>query len=107
MWAGRYGVLDGGLLPDQAALASSLAPAPSERPPLEQSRVEPWRERVLALHVRAVEGHTIWRLPVEEHGFTSSYSSVTPFLRRLAPARSRATLRLEVPPGEEAQVDFG
>src|SRR4029453_8691362 len=29
------------------------------------------------------------------------------FLRRLAPARSRATLRLEVEPGEEAQVDFG
>jgi transposase len=100
-------VLDGGPLPDPATLASLLTPAPTERPAHEQSRVEPWRERVLALHERGVEGQAIWQLLVEEHGFTGSYSSVKRFLRRLAPERSRATLRLEVAPGEEAQVDFG
>jgi len=107
MWADRHSVLDGGPLPDPAALASLLTPAPTERPAHEQSLVEPWRERVLALHERGVEGQAIWQLLVEEHGFTGSYSSVKRFLRRLAPARSRATLRLEVEPGEEAQVDFG
>jgi transposase len=107
VWAGRHGVLGGGPLPDPAALAGLLTPAPTERPAHEQSRVEPWRERVLALHERGVEGQAIWQLLVEEHGFTGSYSSVKRFLRRLAPARSRATLRLEVAPGEEAQVDFG
>ena len=107
VWAGRHSVLEGGPLPDPAALASLLTPAPTERPAHEQSLVEPWRERVLALHERGVEGQAIWQLLVEEHGFTGSYSSVKRFLRRLAPARSRATLRLEVEPGEEAQVDFG
>ena len=107
VWAARHGVLDGGALPDVATLAELLAPAPSERPAHEQSLVEPLRERVLALHERGVEGQAIWQLLVEEHGFTGSYSSVKRFLRRLAPSRSRATLRLEVGPGEEAQVDFG
>ncbi|PYN91835.1 MAG: IS21 family transposase [Candidatus Rokuibacteriota bacterium] len=107
VWAGRHGVLNGGPLPDPAALAGLLAPVPTERPAHEQSLVEPWRERVLALHERGVEGQAIWQLLVEEHGFTGSYSSVKRFLRRLAPGRSRATLRLEVSPGEEAQVDFG
>jgi hypothetical protein len=107
VWAGRHGVLDGGPLPDPATLADLLAPAPTERPAHEQSLVEPWRERVLALHERGVEGQAIWQLLVEEHGFLGSYSSVKRFLRRLAPARSRATLRLEVAPGEETQVDFG
>ncbi|PYO02209.1 MAG: hypothetical protein DMD89_04645 [Candidatus Rokuibacteriota bacterium] len=107
VWAARHGVLDGGPLPAPATLAELLTPAPSERPAHEQSLVEPWRERVLALHERGVEGQAIWQLLVEEHGFTGSYSSVKRFLRRLAPSRSRATLRLEVSPSEEAQVDFG
>ena len=36
-----------------------------------------------------------------------SYSSVKRFSRRVAPPTPRATLRLEVDPGDEAQVDFG
>jgi transposase len=107
VWAARHGVLDGGALPDAATLATLLAPPPNERPPHEQSRVEPWRERVLALHERGVEGQAIWPLLVEEHGFTGSYSSVKRFLRRVVPPSVRATLRIEVPPGEKAQVDFG
>src|SRR5437016_11781353 len=107
MWADRHSVLDGGPLPDAAALASLLTPAPTERPAQEQSLVEPWRQRVLALHERGVKGQAIWQLLVEEHGLTGSYSSVKRFLRRLAPSRSRATLRLEGGPGQEEQGDFG
>jgi hypothetical protein len=106
-WAARHGVLEGGPLPDPATLAGLLDRPPVERPSHEQSLVEPWRERVLAWHEQGVEGQAIWQLLVEDHGFTGSYSSVKRFLRRLAPPAARATLRVEVPPGEEAQVDFG
>jgi hypothetical protein len=46
-------------------------------------------------------------LLVEQHGFGGSYSSVKRFLRRQAPSAPRASIRLEVAAGEEAQVDFG
>ena len=107
VWAARHGVLDGGPLPEAATLAGLLERPPATRPAHEQSLVEPWRERVLALHAQGVEGQAIWQLLVEAHGFTGSYSSVKRFLRRAAPATPAATLRIEVPPGEEAQVDFG
>jgi transposase len=107
LWASRHGVLHDSQVPEAATLAALLERAPTERPPHEQSLVEPLRERVLALHARGVEGQAIWQLLVEEHGFTGSYSSVKRFLRRAAPTLAQATLRIEVEPGAEAQVDFG
>jgi transposase len=107
LWAARHGVLDGRSAAEAAPLAALLERAPAERPAHEQSLVEPLRERVLALHARGVEGQAIWQLLVEEHGFTGSYSSVKRFLRRVAPTTAAATVRIEVEPGEEAQVDFG
>ena len=68
--------------------------------------MEPFRERVEALQKDGVEGQAIYQLLVEQHQFGGSYSSVKRFLRQLAPG-ARATLRLEVDPGDEAQVDFG
>jgi transposase len=106
-WAADHQVLAADALPDAATLAALLEPAPSERPAHEQSFVEPFRERVLALHERGVEGQAIWQLLVEQHDFVGSYSSVKRFLRREAPSARAATLRIEVEPGEEAQVDFG
>jgi transposase len=105
--ADRQGILTGGPLPDLATLAGWLEPAPAARPVHEQSRVEPFRDRVLALHEDGVEGQAIWQLLVEQHGFTGSYSAVKRFLRRAAPAARAATVRIETAPGEEAQVDFG
>jgi transposase len=80
---------------------------PTERPAHEQSLVEPFREQVKTLHDRGVEGQAIWQLLVEQHDFAGSYSSIKRFVRRLDPGEPRATLRLEVDPGTEAQVDFG
>jgi transposase len=105
-WAATHGLL-AGPLPEPAALAELLAAPSGERPAQEQSLVEPFREQVLAWHAKDVEGQAIWQLLVEQHGFEGSYSSVKRFLRRVAPPTPRATLRLEVDPGEEAQVDFG
>jgi transposase len=88
-------------------LAALLAAPPATRPAQEQSLVEPFSEQVLAWHAQGVEGKAIWQLLVEQHGFGGSYSSLKRFLRRAAPPTPRATLRLEVDPGAEAQVDFG
>jgi transposase len=107
-WATDQGFLAAGApLPEPAALAVLLQPVPTERPAQEQSLVEPYRERVKTLQEAGVEGQAIWQLLVDEHDFVGSYSSVKRFLRRLAPPEVRATLRLEVDPGTEAQVDFG
>ncbi|MGH7309377.1 MAG: IS21 family transposase [Candidatus Rokuibacteriota bacterium] len=107
-WATDQGFLaPGAPLPEPATLAALLPPAPLERPAHEQSLVEPFRERVKTLQKEGVEGQAIWQLLVDEHDFVGSYSSVKRFLRRLAPPEVRAMLRLEVDPGEEAQVDFG
>ena len=107
-WARDQGFLAAGVpLPEPATLAALLEPAPTERPAHEQSLVEPFRDRVKALQDAGVEGQAIWQLLVDEHDFAGSYSSVKRFLRRLAPPEVRAMLRLEVDPGDEAQVDFG
>jgi transposase len=94
-------------LPEPAALAAMLAAPAAQRPAQEQSLVEPFRAQVLAWHAQGVEGQAIWQLLVDQHGFGGSYSSLKRFLRRVAPPTPRATLRLEVDPGDEAQVDFG
>ena len=106
-WAEPRGLLTGEL-PPLDALVRLLPPAePAARPPHEQSQVEPFREQVQALRARGVEGQAIWQILVDQHGFTGSYSAIKRFLRRLTPARDGATIRLEVAPGAEAQVDFG
>ena len=105
-WARAHGLLTGEL-PDPAQLAALLHPPEGTRPPQEQSGVAPFREQVLAWHQQGVEGQAIYQLLVEQHGFPGSYSAVKRFLRRVDPPRPRATIRVEVSPGEEAQVDFG
>jgi transposase len=106
-WAEQHG-LRTGELPPLEALAKLLQPvAARARPAHEQSQVEPFREQVDALRRRGVEGQAIWQILVDQHGFTGSYSAIKRFLRRLTPPGDGATIRLEVAPGEEAQVDFG
>lgn len=49
----------------------------------------------------------VWRL-LRERGVKLSYPSVKRFVRStLEPVEPRATVRLETPPGQQAQVDFG
>lgn len=99
-WATQRGLLTGPL-PEPGVLAALLAAPPATRPAQEQSLVEPFGEQVLAWHAQGVEGQAIWQLLVEQHGFGGSYSSLKRFLRRVAPPTPRATLRLEVDPGED------
>lgn len=104
-WAAAQHLLERPL-PESATLAALLAPPDRARPLQEQSLVAPYREQVEALQRAGVEGQAIYQLLVEQHQFGGSYSSVKRFVRQLAPGAA-ATLRLEVDPGAEAQVDFG
>ena len=65
-WAAPHHLLERPL-PEPATLAALLAPALGERPPHEQSLVEPFRDRVVALQQEGVEGQAIYQLLVEQH----------------------------------------
>jgi transposase len=61
----------------------------------------------VALRRAGVECQAILQRLREETAFAGSYSAVWRFVRSLEPTTPTAVLRLETPPGQEAQVDFG
>jgi transposase len=106
-WAQRQGWLTGPL-PDPATLQARLASTlPVALPPEMPSKVAPHRERVIELRQRGVECRAIHAILAEEAKFTGSYASVYRYVRRLEPRTPEACVRVETPPAEEAQVDFG
>lgn len=72
----------------------------------QSSSVEAYRELVLGWLSQKVEGTAIHAL-LKERGFQGSYSAVRRFIRRAAKHEPQICIRVEVPPGQEAQVDFG
>jgi transposase len=72
-----------------------------------QSQCAPYLEIILGKLEEGLSAQRIWQDLVSEHGFADGYQSVQRFVRRL---RSRTPLpfrRMETPPGEQAQIDFG
>lgn len=105
-WAKEHDVLAGPLpsLSDlQQLLNETLATAP---PPQNASTVEPYRQKVVKLRKGGVEIAAIHQR-LQEQGYKGSYASVYRFVRSLEPLEPDATTRVETPPGEDAQVDFG
>ena len=70
------------------------------------SLCEPFRECISQKLAQNLEGVRIWQDLVQD-GFNGSYSSVKRFLRHLRPTQELPFRRMECPPAEEAQVDFG
>lgn len=114
-WAAQQGLLQGEL-PSAAQLqALHTATLPSLPPPQQRSTVEPYRDEIVALRARGLEAAAIRARLEETHGHPVSYSAVWRLVQRLraeagAAERERgqgAVVRVEVPPGSEAQVDFG
>jgi transposase len=106
-WAAGQGLLTGPL-PDPAVLQAALAATlPVVVPPRMPSSVEPFRQRIVDLRKQGVECRAIHQILREQSGFTGAYQSVYRFVRRLEPRTPDAVVRVETPPGEEAQVDFG
>jgi len=72
-----------------------------------ESLCEPFRVVINEKLQQGLTGQRIYQDLVEGHGFTASYSSVRRFLQRLGRGQPLPFRRLEVLPGEQAQVDFG
>jgi transposase len=85
----------------------SLAETTKVSPAGRRSQCETYREVIQAKLDQQLSAQRIWQDLVAEQGFTGKYDSVKRFVRRLIERRPLPFRRMEVPPGEEAQVDFG
>ena len=105
-WADKQNLLDGDL-PDLATLQRLLeATLPKPKPPQNISSVEPYRPIVQKLRQEGVEIAALHQR-LMERGYQGSYHAVWRFVRKLEPNKPDATVRVERPPGEELQIDFG
>lgn len=105
-WAEDHKLLAGQLPPleeFQAMLEQSLPESP---PPQNVSTVEPYREQVEKWLEQGVEIKAIHER-LKEREYKGTYQAVYRFVRRLKGNPLRTTVRVERPPGEEVQVDFG
>ena len=93
-------------LPEPAEVLAELGPVCSP-PSSNVSSVEPYRELVKGMVEQGVEMVAIHLRLVRHHGYCGSYSSVRRFVHHLRPRRKQVVVRLESPPGQCAQVDFG
>ncbi len=93
-------------LPEPAEVLAELGPVCS-LPSSNISSVEPYRELVKGMLEQGVEMVAIHLRLVRHHGYGGSYSSVRRFVHQLRPRRKEVVVRLESPPGQCAQVDFG
>jgi transposase len=72
-----------------------------------QSRCSPYLEVLLGKLEDGLSAPRIWQDLVADHGFADGYPSVQRFVRRLCSKTPLPFRRLETPPGEQAQIDFG
>jgi transposase len=117
-WAEQQGLLgdDAGDLPTASVLQRAHhATLPVIPPPQQRSTVEGYRDEIATYCARGLEAAAIRARLQEAHGHPVSYSAVWRLVRRLRTGESAgrqergqgAVVRVEVPPGSEAQVDFG
>jgi transposase len=106
-WAQAQGLLAGVLPPTDELLALLQSTIPEVPPPQMTSSVEAHRELVIHWREQGLEVQAIWQKLVKDHAFQGAYDAVWRFVQDLEPDRPEGTVRVEVQPGEEAQVDFG
>lgn len=95
--------LEGVANPIPALVAGHDSRASAGRP----SSCTSYRDQILAGLEQQLSAQRIWQDLVTEHGFAGSYDSVKRFVRRLGQRRELPLRRMEVAPGEQAQIDFG
>ena len=107
-WATQQALL-AGPLPDVGELEARLrATLPVVLPPQQLSTVAAYRDAVAALRRQGVEVAAIRARLEEAHGGPISYSALWRLVRKLeGEATPETFVRVEVPPGREARVDFG
>ena len=85
--------------------AACLPPEPGKSGPI--SDCEPHRPIILSKLEQGLSAQRIHQDLVADHGFQSAYDSVKRFVRQLKAASPLPFRRMECPPGQECQVDFG
>jgi len=107
-WATQQQLLEGPL-PTLGELHAQLqATVPVQLPPQQTSSVAVYQEQILAYRQQGLELAAIRARLEEQHGTPISYDAIWRLVRRLEGAQPpEAFVRVEVPPGSEAQVDFG
>jgi transposase len=106
-WAQAEGWLEGALPSPQALAEWRRAAAKPLNLPRTPFKAAPYRERIEAWRRDGVEIRAIFQHLEREHGYTGSYAALHRYVRHLEATVPTAFVRLEVAPGEEAQVDFG
>jgi len=105
-WAKKHQLLEGDLPPLEELQALLEQTMPEPAPPQNVSTVEPYREQIVGWLEQGVEIKAMHER-LKEQGYEGTYMAVYRFARRLKGNRLQATVRVERPPGVEAQVDFG
>ena len=111
--AGTLGISQGGPTPDELELVAKLKgllgtqACSFETPALDL--ITRHRDEIeKLLDDKEMTGKQVWRLLRENHGINVGYSTIKRYLRsEFAFGRTKATVRIETPPGLEAQADFG
>ena len=106
-WAEQAALPADALPPTEQLNALLQASLPATPPPQRPSAVEPYRGLVERWRAQGLECQAIWQRLQREHGFKGSYAALWRFVNRLEKATPEVTVRIEVKPGDEAQVDFG
>jgi transposase len=89
---------------DENGVGPPGGPSVSTGPP---SECEPFRDVIVAKLEQGLTAQRIWQDLMAEQGLTAKYPSVRRFVAKLRGVRELPARRMEVLPGEEAQVDFG
>lgn len=107
-WAQEQHLLEGPV-PDLETLHALLnASFGQDDPPQNQSTVEAYRDTVQTLLEQGLGPRLVWQKLCERPGFTGSESAVYRLCAKLKAAQPpEVVVRIETPPGEVAQVDFG
>ena len=92
----------------RAAVQAALVPTEPAQARSSERLLQPHAEQIrLWLGEEDMTVKQVWRL-LREKGVKVGHSSVKRFVRRhIEPPTPRVTVRLETPPGRQAQVDFG
>jgi len=81
--------------------------SPQKRTTGPDSQCERHRELILQKLEQGLTAQRIHQDLVDEYGFAAKYHSVRRFVARLVQKTPQLVRRMEVEPGEEAQIDFG
>lgn len=106
-WAQAQGLLQGDLPSLEAIQELAEHTLQEKMPPQNQSTLENYREQIEKWVKEKVEVAAM-RQRLMERGFSGSYAAVWRFVRTIQPDKRKwITTRVETPPAEESQVDFG